>query len=228
MAKKHICVLSGAGISAESGLQTFSNSSGLWKQYRYEEVASPQAWENDPDLVHEFYNMRRRQLTKVKPNAAHLSLVKLEEKYKVSIVTQNVDDLHERAGSTNILHMHGELRKARSDGNPSYIVDIEYRDLSIKDLCPDGHKLRPHIVWFGESVDTFDTAIDIVSACDILIIVGTSLQVYPAASLMNYAANKAKIYYIDTEISPQILSNVHVLEGKAANLLPVLVRDLLQ
>lgn len=227
--RKHICILSGAGMSADSGLQTFRDSKGLWKQYRYEEIASPRAWESRPDLVHEFYNMRRTQLSKVEPNAGHKALVCLEEKYEVSIVTQNVDDLHERAGSKNILHLHGELRKARCEKNPDYIVDVGYRKLSVEDKCPNGHMLRPHIVWFGESVDAFDDAIDIVSSCDILIIIGTSLQVYPAASLMNYAPPEAEIFYIDPKANQNLnMENVKCIVGKARDKVPELVRGLLK
>ncbi|PLW93166.1 MAG: NAD-dependent protein deacylase [Marinilabiliales bacterium] len=229
MGKKHICILSGAGMSADSGLRTFRDSNGLWKQYRFEEIASPRAWEATPDLVHEFYNMRRTQLGKVEPNAGHKALACLEDKYEVSIVTQNVDDLHERAGSSNILHLHGELRKARSDKNPDYVVDVEYGKLSVDDKCPDGHMLRPHIVWFGESVDAFDDAIEIVSSCDILIIIGTSLQVYPAASLMNYTSPEAEIYYIDPKAEQNLnLPNVKCIVGKASDKVPELVRELVR
>jgi len=228
MERKHICILSGAGMSADSGLRTFRDSNGLWKQYRFEEIASPQAWENNPELVHEFYNMRRKQLATVEPNAGHKALFCLEEKFKVSIVTQNVDDLHERAGSTNILHLHGELRKARSVNNPDYIVDVEYGKLTIDDKCPDGHMLRPHIVWFGESVDAFDDAIEIVSSCDILVVIGTSLQVYPAASLINYASPAADIYYIDPNAGLfNSNPNVKYMVGKASDKVPELVRKLL-
>lgn len=229
MGQKHICILSGAGMSADSGLQTFRDSNGLWKQHRYEELASPQAWEDDPELVHEFYNMRRKQLGQVEPNAAHKALFLLEEKYEVSIVTQNVDDLHERAGSKNILHLHGELRKARSEVNPDYVIDIEYDKLTIEDKDPDGHKLRPHIVWFGESVDAFDDAIELVRNCDVLIIIGTSLQVYPAASLVNYAPQDADIYYIDPKAQEYMqMSNVKIIQGKASDRVPELVRELMK
>lgn len=229
MGRKSICILSGAGMSADSGLQTFRDLNGLWKQYRVEEIASPQAWENNPELVHEFYNMRRTQLGKVEPNAGHKAIFCLEEKYDVRIVTQNVDDLHERAGSKDILHLHGELRKARSEKNPNYIVDVEYSKLSVNDKCPDGYMLRPLIVWFGESVDAFDDAIETVRNCDILIIIGTSLQVYPAASLVRYAHQDAVIYYIDPNAEQLMnMPNVKVIVGKASDKVPELVRVLLR
>tara|TARA_B100001287_G_scaffold266083_1_gene259647 strand:- start:52 stop:720 length:669 start_codon:yes stop_codon:yes gene_type:complete len=195
---KHIVILSGAGMSAESGLKTFRDSNGLWEGHDVMEVASPQGFEKNPALVLEFYNQRRRQLLKVEPNRAHRALVEMEKKYKVSIVTQNVDDLHERAGSSSVLHLHGELFKVRSTYDISDIQEWK-KDLNIGDLCQKGHQLRPHIVWFGEEVPAILEAISICQTANVLIIIGTSMQVYPAASLMNYIDTGTKVYYIDPD-----------------------------
>lgn len=197
---KNIVVLTGAGISAESGLKTFRDANGLWEGHDVMEVATPQAFERNPELVLEFYNQRRRQLLTVKPNKAHYALAKLEEVYNVHIVTQNVDDLHERGGSRNVLHLHGELLKARSVGNEMNIIPRK-KDILMGDLCEQGHQLRPHIVWFGEAVPMLDTAINITQKADILIIIGTSMQVYPAASLIHYVSNGIPIYFIDPKPS---------------------------
>ena len=195
---KHIVILSGAGMSAESGLKTFRDSNGLWEGHDVMEVASPQGFEKNPALVLEFYNQRRRQLLEVEPNRAHRALVEMEKKYKVSIVTQNVDDLHERAGSSSVLHLHGELFKVRSTYDISDIQEWK-KDLNIGDLCQKGHQLRPHIVWFGEEVPAILEAISICQTANVLIIIGTSMQVYPAASLMNYIDTGTKVYYIDPD-----------------------------
>ena len=194
--KKHIVVLTGAGISAESGIKTFRDADGLWEGHDVMEVASPEGFAQNPELVLNFYNERRKQLKEVKPNQAHLNLAILEKDYKVTIITQNVDDLHERAGSTDVVHLHGELRKIRStrDENDIKIWD---EDLKLGDTCEKGYQLRPHIVWFGEAVPMIDTAVKICYAADILIIIGTSMQVYPAASLMDYVQPNTPIYYID-------------------------------
>ncbi|ARV08851.1 NAD-dependent protein deacylase [Winogradskyella sp. PC-19] len=202
--KKHIVVLTGAGISAESGIKTFRDADGLWEGHDVMEVASPQGFCNNPELVLDFYNQRRRQLKEVTPNAAHISLVELEEEYKVSIVTQNVDDLHERAGSTNVLHLHGELRKIRSTGNPQDIRNWE-EDINLGDKCTNGYQLRPHIVWFGEDVPMIEKAVEICETADILVIIGTSMQVYPAASLMNFVDSNIPIYYVDP--NPAVIHN---------------------
>lgn len=196
MRSKKIVVLTGAGISAESGISTFRDKNGLWEGYDVMEVASPSGWQKNMDLVLEFYNQRRRQLCEVLPNAAHFNIVDLEKKFDVKIITQNVDDLHERAGSSQVLHLHGELLKARSTGNDRYIVEWK-KDLLRGDVCPEGYQLRPHIVWFGEEVPMMYQAANIIAYADILIIVGTSLQVYPAAGLIQYAADTCKLYYID-------------------------------
>lgn len=203
--KKRIAVLTGAGVSAESGISTFRDSNGLWEQYKVEDVASIDGWHRNPGLVLDFYNARRRQLETVKPNKAHLSIAELEKEYSVTVITQNVDNLHERAGSTRIIHLHGELTKVRpadccneNDGfSEKYVFDIGYGDLHLGDLSPGGAQLRPHIVWFGEAVPKIGAAIDAVEAADIILIAGTSLQVYPAAGLYMYAKADAPIYIID-------------------------------
>ena len=197
---KNIVVLTGAGISAESGINTFRGADGLWEGHDIMEVASPQGFYKDPNLVLNFYNQRRRQLVSVTPNTAHLNLVALEKKYHVSIITQNVDDLHERAGSKKILHLHGELLKVRSTSNPSLIYDWK-TDLNLGDYCSENSQLRPHIVWFGEDVPLLEKAAEITRQADILIIIGTSMQVYPAASLINYIQAYTPIYFIDPKPS---------------------------
>lgn len=193
---RRIVVLTGAGISAESGIRTFRDSNGLWEDHEVMDVASPDGWRRDQELVLRFYNARRAQLKEVQPNAAHLAIKQLEDCFTVNVITQNVDDLHQRAGSTNVLHLHGQLKKVRSTGNDDLIYDWT-EDLNTGDLCADGHQLRPHIVWFGESVPALEEAIAITSRADIVLIIGTSLQVYPAASLFAYAPPEAKIFYID-------------------------------
>lgn len=196
MSKKKVVALTGAGISAESGIKTFRDANGLWEGHDVMQVASPQGWERDPELVLDFYNQRRKQLREVHPNAAHQTLATLEEQYDVHIITQNVDDLHERAGSSQVLHLHGELLKVRSTGYPHIVYRWE-KDLMIGDCCERGSQLRPHIVWFGEMVPNIPIAQELVSRADAVIIVGTSLQVYPAAGLVGYAPGKVPIFYID-------------------------------
>ncbi len=195
--KKRLVVLTGAGISAESGLRTFRDSDGLWEEHRIEDVATPEAWEKDPETVLRFYNLRREQLAEVEPNDAHRLLATLEDDWDVAIVTQNVDDLHERAGSKRVLHLHGELRKVRSTKIPSDIQDIGYSALKLGDLCSAGFQLRPHIVWFGEAVPLIELAQEITAKADHLLIVGTSLNVYPAAGLMHAASIDCPITLID-------------------------------
>jgi NAD-dependent deacetylase len=184
-------------MSAESGIRTFRDQGGLWESYDVMEVASYDGWLKNKELVLRFYNERRRQLETVKPNAGHKGLAALEKKFKVSIITQNVDNLHERAGSSNILHLHGELTKARSTKDPNYIIEIGYKDINLGDKCPKGGQLRPHIVWFGEAVPAMEEAIEIAARADIFVVIGTSLNVYPAAGLVDYAPPKAPIYLID-------------------------------
>lgn len=193
---KKLVILSGAGISAESGISTFRDSNGLWENHKIEEVASPEGFEKNPDLVQHFYNLRRKQLLEVSPNPAHTYIAELEKWYDVTVVTQNVDDLHERAGSSKVLHLHGELRKVRSVMDSSYIIPWD-KDLKTGDLCPKGGQLRPHIVWFGEDVPVYPKALEIVKKSDILVIIGTSLQVYPAAGLLGFAPKHCKLFVID-------------------------------
>lgn len=205
-----MAVLTGAGVSAESGISTFRDSNGLWENYRVEDVASIEGWHRDPALVLDFYNTRRRELGTVSPNAAHVSIAELEKDYDVTVVTQNVDNLHERAGSTRIIHLHGELTKVRPEDRCNYrdnfsedsVFDIGYGEIHIGDLAPDGAQLRPHIVWFGEAVPKIEAAIDAVEKASILLIVGTSLQVYPAAGLYRYAGPDTPIYIIDPKDVP--------------------------
>ncbi len=226
--KQKIVILSGAGMSAESGIKTFRDSDGLWENHRIEEVASPIAWANNPEMVMRFYNIRRKQLFEVNPNEAHKALVRLEKKYDVAIVTQNVDDLHERAGSKNVLHLHGELKKARSTEDPSLIYEMDQWELKIGDKCEKGSQLRPHIVWFGESVPEFENAVRIAASADIFIIIGTSLFVYPAAGLINFVQQDCKKYLVDPKATPaSSYSNLEILRGTACENVPGLVDELL-
>lgn len=226
---KRIVVLTGAGISAESGIKTFRDSDGLWEEYRIEDVATYDAWLRNKNLVLEFYNQRRRQLAAVVPNAAHLALVKLEEGYHVNIITQNVDNLHEKAGSSNVLHLHGELTRARSTLDEHLVVDIGYNDISLGDKCPKGSQLRPHIVWFGEAVPEIEHAATICGKADILLVVGTSLKVYPAAGLLNYAPAGIPKYYIDPSAATATnRKDIVLIPDKAGNALPKLVEELLK
>lgn len=194
---KKLVVLTGAGISAESGITTFRDSNGLWEQHNVMDVASIDGWHRNPELVLKFYNERRLQLKNCEPNAAHIGLAELESRYEVHIVTQNVDNLHERAGSKHIIHLHGELTKVESTRKPNYVKDIGYSTIEMGDLCPDGYQLRPHIVWFGEAVPAMEAAINIVRQADVFAIIGTSLNVYPAAGLVNYVPMDCPVYLID-------------------------------
>ncbi|MDD5361688.1 MAG: NAD-dependent deacylase [Ignavibacteria bacterium] len=229
MSRKKIVVLSGAGISAESGLSTFRDAGGLWEGYDVYEVASPGGWIKDPEVVLRFYNERRRQLHNVKPNEAHIALAQLESKYDVVIVTQNVDNLHERAGSSNIIHLHGELTKARSTVPPYNVYDIGYRDINLGDECEKGSQLRPDIVWFGEAVPLMTDAATVAASADILIVVGTSLVVYPAAGLIDYVSRETKKYIIDPH-KPNVSGihkNLEFIVEKATTGTPPLVKKLL-
>ena len=201
---KKIAVLTGAGISRESGLSTFRDSDGLWNSHDFKRLCTIEAWEDNPQEVIDFYNHRRAELQQVQPNGAHRALAALEDRYRVDVITQNVDDLHERAGSTHILHLHGELKKARSSKNPDLIYEIGYRAIEPGERCEDGSLLRPHIVWFGEAVPAIEEAVRIVEQADIFVVVGTSLEVYPAAGLLHYVRPGSPIYVID----PQIPSSV--------------------
>ncbi|PID70530.1 MAG: NAD-dependent protein deacylase [Flavobacteriales bacterium] len=213
---RHIVVLTGAGMSAESGIKTFRDADGLWEGHDVMEVASPQGFRANPELVLDFYNQRRRQLLEVEPNAGHLALAELEKDYNVSIITQNVDDLHERANSSNILHLHGELLKMRSTKNETLIYDCK-EDINVGDMCEENSQLRPHIVWFGEAVTAMDKAVEIVKTADILIIVGTSMQVYPAAGLVHYTKEGIPIYFIDPNpaISEDSFSHLTIIQENA-------------
>ena len=201
-------------MSAESGIKTFRDADGLWEGHDVMEVASPEGFARNPELVLDFYNQRRKQLKDVEPNQAHKDLALLEKDYKVTIVTQNVDDLHERAGSTDVVHLHGELRKIRSTGNENDIKKWE-EDINLGDTCENGHQLRPHIVWFGEAVPMIDTAIKICYAANILVIIGTSMQVYPAASLIDYVQPDTPIYYIDPKPAITTSGKVTVIAASA-------------
>jgi NAD-dependent deacetylase len=213
--KPILVVLSGAGMSAESGISTFRDSNGLWENHDVKDVASPEGFRKNPTLVLEFYNQRRRQLLDVKPNAGHLALKELEKDYEVYIITQNVDDLHERAGSTNIVHLHGELKKVRSTKNERLVYDW-LGDLVMGDLSKDdGAQLRPHIVWFGEMVPELEKAARIVAKANVVMIIGTSMQVYPAAGLVDYASSSAKVFYIDPNPAKVSRKNLIVIDEKA-------------
>jgi NAD-dependent deacetylase len=224
---KQIVVLTGSGISAESGLKTFREAGGLWEGYDVTEVASPQGFAKDPELVLQFYNERRAQALRAQPNEGHKWLVKLEEKYQVQIITQNVDNLHERAGSSHVLHLHGELCKVRSVTDASYIIETE-NDIKLGDLAPDGGQLRPHIVWFGESVPMFTEAVRLMTRADIVIVVGTSMVVYPANTLVEYAPAMSPIYVVDPN-RPEIygLSNLYFIEERGSVGVPKLVKELM-
>lgn len=211
---KHIVVLTGAGMSAESGLKTFRDADGLWEGHNVMEVATPEGFAANPELVLEFYNQRRRQLFEVTPNSAHFGLAELEKNYKVTIVTQNVDDLHERAGSKNVIHLHGELLKARNVVDEFSVIDCK-TDIKLGDTCPKGHQLRPHIVWFGEAVPMIDTAVDVCMTADILLIIGTSMQVYPAASLMHYVPEHTPTFFIDPKPAIESKHNLTVIAETA-------------
>lgn len=229
---KKIVVLTGAGISAESGIKTFRDADGLWEGYNVMEVASPEGFKENPELVLDFYNQRRKQLLNVKPNEAHLSLATLEKYFETTIITQNIDDLHERAGSTKIVHLHGELLKVRSskaNNTPDETVIEWTKDVNLGDTCKNGHQLRPHIVWFGEQVPLLEKAVEITSDADILIIIGTSMQVYPAASLVNYVMYDTPIYFIDPKPSVQKndFNNLSIIKQTAVNGVPDLVTKLI-
>ena len=224
--KKKVVVLTGAGISAESGISTFRDSDGLWEQYRVEDVATHEAYLRNPELVLNFYNERRRQLFQVKPNEGHRQLVRLEEKYDVQIITQNIDNLHEQAGSTHVLHLHGELTKARSDRNDNLIIDIGDRDIHLGDKAPDGAQLRPHIVWFGEAVPNIEPASEMCEQADYFIVVGTSMNVYPAAGLIHYVPRSAPCFLVDPKAVP-ISRPITIVQEKAGTCVKKVVDQLL-
>lgn len=228
MERKKIVVLTGAGISAESGISTFRDSGGLWEGHDIMEVASPEGWRNSRETVLKFYNLRRAQLPTVNPNPGHLALVELESAYDVTVITQNVDDLHERAGSSHIIHLHGELTKARSTLDSSLIYDIGYKNIELGDTCEKGSQLRPHIVWFGEGVPQYGVAEQITQRADILIIVGTSLVVYPAAGLKDRVKPGTPVYLIDPHMPPiEDSPNLTKMEANASTGVPQVVKTLL-
>lgn len=226
MPKKKLVVLTGAGISAESGLRTFRDSDGLWEGYNIEDVATPRAWKRNPQLVLDFYNYRRRDVAKALPNSAHIGLARLEEDFDVQIITQNIDDLHERAGSKNVLHLHGEIFKMRSEKRMIPVHEIR-NDINLGDLDEDGGQLRPHIVWFEEPVPMIEIAAIIASEADIFVVVGTSLVVYPAAGLVNYAPTYAPKFIVDKKIPyTSSLHNVTTIEMPATEGVEVLSKKL--
>ncbi|WRG30944.1 NAD-dependent deacylase [Helicobacter pylori] len=225
---KNLVILSGAGISAESGIKTFRDADGLWEGHDIMEVASPYGWKKNPQKVLDFYNQRRRQLFEVYPNKAHKALAELEKHYQVNIITQNVDDLHERAGSSRILHLHGELLSVRSEKDPNLVYRWE-KDLNLGDLAKDKSQLRPDIVWFGEEVPLLEEAISLVKQAHLLIIIGTSLQVYPAASLYTHASKDALIYYIDPKAKNARLSqNIQCINKSAVHAMQDLMPKLIE
>jgi len=227
MKQRHIVVLTGAGISAESGIPTFRGSGGLWFKHRIEDVATPEGFARDPELVLEFYNQRRAQLENVQPNMAHKALARLEQGHRVSVVTQNVDNLHERGGSTHVLHLHGQLCRARSSADPEWTVDIGYAPILMGQTCPLGSQLRPDVVWFGEPVPMMDRAREIVSAADVLVIIGTSLAVYPAAYLAHDAPAGAQVVVVDPDAEPGRIPGSVTYREKATRRVPLLVDELL-
>jgi NAD-dependent deacetylase len=224
---KKIVVLTGAGISAESGLKTFRDSDGLWEGYNIEDVATPEAWHRNPQLVQEFYNERRKSVLEAKPNAAHYALAKLEEKYEVTIITQNIDDLHERGGSTNVIHLHGIITRSQSSKNPNLTYPIDGWEIKMGDLCELGSQLRAHVVWFGEAVPMIETAARICGEADLFILVGSSLAVYPAAGLVNYVPHRVPKYIVDPKIPDTGEGFIKIVE-KASVGVPQLVKELLE
>jgi NAD-dependent deacetylase len=226
---KNLVILTGAGMSSESGIRTFRESGGLWEEYDITEVASPMGWYKNRDLVLNFYNERRTQLANCVSNAGHFGVAALEKHFNVHVITQNIDNLHERAGSTKVLHLHGELTKARSTADPSLIYDIGYKDIKPGDVCEKGSQLRPHIVWFGEAVPNMDEAVKITSTADIFVVIGSSLNVYPAAGLIDYAPKNASLWLIDpNDVYVPINRNVKVIKEPATRGVEILTERLLE
>ena len=223
---KKVVILTGAGISAESGIKTFRDSDGLWEEYRVEDVATYDAYVRDPKLVLDFYNARRREVFKAKPNEGHRQLVRLEEKYDVRIITQNIDNLHEQAGSKNVLHLHGELTKARSDRDDNLIIDIGDREIHLGDKAPDGAQLRPHIVWFGEAVPNIEPAAALCEEADYFVVIGTSMNVYPAAGLIHYVPRTSPCWLVDPKAVP-ISRPIKIYQEKAGTGVKKVVDELL-
>ncbi len=225
---KKIVVFTGAGISAESGIKTFRDADGLWEEYKISEVATPEAWYKNPAMVQDFYNKRRKQVMEALPNKAHYALAELEKHFDVQIITQNIDDLHERAGSKNVLHLHGEIMKARSSTYEKLIYPVKNGIISMGDKCEKGFQLRPHVVWFGEEVPNMEIAYKMVSKADIFIIIGTSLSVYPAAGLIYYTPKKSKVYLIDPQgKNIDTIENLEIIKEKAGTGVPALVEHLI-
>ena len=222
---KKLVVLTGAGMSQESGIKTFRDSDGLWEEYNIEDVATPEAWRRNPELVMRFYNERRKQLLDCNPNAGHVGLAKLEELFDVDIITQNIDDLHERAGSKKVLHLHGELKKARSSVDENLIYDIDGWELKMGQKCTKGSQLRPHIVWFGEAVPAISEAIPMVKAADIFVVIGTSMNVYPAAGLIHYVKPNTPVFLIDPK-PVDVYQKVIFIQEKAGKGLEILTKEL--
>lgn len=224
---KKVVILTGAGISAESGIKTFRDSDGLWEEYRVEDVATYDAYLRNPKLVLDFYNARRREVFKAKPNEGHRQLVRLEEKYDVQIITQNIDNLHEQAGSSHVLHLHGELTKARSDRDDNLIVEIGDREIHLGDKAPDGAQLRPHIVWFGEAVPNIEPAAKMCEDADYFVVIGTSMNVYPAAGLIHYVPRTSPCWLVDPKAVP-ISRAINIVQEKAGTGVKKVVDELLQ
>ena len=227
MSRQRIVVLTGAGISAESGLQTFRDADGLWEGYNVYDVATPEAWQRNPEMVQQFYNMRRQSVLQAQLNEAHLALVRLEERYDVQIITQNIDDLHERAGSAHITHLHGIITKSQSGRYPHLVYDIEGWELKMGEVCEKGYQLRPHVVWFGEPVPLIERAVELCSTADLVLVIGTSLQVYPAAGLIDVAPPAAKIYLVDPKTTLNHIPRLTLIREKAVTGVPELVNQLL-
>jgi NAD-dependent deacetylase len=226
---KNVVVFSGAGISAESGIKTFRDTGGLWEEYRIEDVATPGAWHRNAALVLDFYNQRRAQVLSAQPNSAHSAIADLEKYFNVQVITQNIDDLHERAGSSNVLHLHGEIRKSRSTLDEHLIFPIEGSELKMGDVCPLGAQLRPHIVWFGEAVPEMEKAISITSKADIFIVIGTSLEVYPAAGLLEYAPDSSLKILVDPHAKiPAHLNEFSVVRKSAGVGVPEVLQKIIE
>ena len=226
---KHVVIFTGAGISAESGLKTFRGEDGLWEGYRVEDVATPEAWAKDAELVQHFYNVRRKAVLEAKPNAAHRALVKLEEQYQVTVITQNIDDLHERAGSRKVVHLHGLITKAQSSKNPNLVYPIAGSEIQMGEQCELGSQLRPHVVWFGEAVPAMGEAIRICRLANIFIVIGTSLQVYPAAGLLHEVPLGAVKYFVDPQASTLTRGlDVICIDENATTAVPWIIDQLLQ
>lgn len=223
---KKLVVLTGAGMSAESGIKTFRDQGGLWEEYDVMEVASIEAWYRNPELVQRFYNMRRKELLAAEPNAGHTGLAQLEKDFEIQIITQNIDNLHERAGSSSVLHLHGELMKARSTKDPSLIYTLDHWEIKMGDTCELGSQLRPHIVWFGEEVPAMAEAIPMVESADILCIIGTSLNVYPAAGLLHYAPSTAPVFLIDPNPPTALSKRIQVIAKGAGEGVKILKEKL--